>query len=45
MVEHEEVTLATQIITVHHAEEPIIEGLDRIVHHEHHRDLLQSKLQ
>jgi hypothetical protein len=45
MVEHQEVTLATQIITVHHAREPIIEGLDRIVHHEHHRDLLQSKLQ
>jgi hypothetical protein len=45
IVEHQEVTLATQIITVHHAKEPIIEGLERIVHHEHHSDLLQSKLQ
>jgi hypothetical protein len=43
-VEHQEVTLATQIITVHHDTKPIIEGLDRIVHHEHHQELLQSKL-
>jgi hypothetical protein len=32
-VVHQEVTLATQIITVHHDAQPIIEGLDRIVHH------------